>query len=305
MAHYDCLIVGGGPAGMTAGMYASRAGLKTALLEAMFPGGQIVTTALMENYPGFPDGVSGAEFGTLLERQCTRFGLEVLYESAESMELAGDVKRVHTSGGEHTARAVILCMGAQPTPLKLKRELELVGRGVSYCATCDGNFFRGQPVAVVGGGDTACEDAAYLARICEKVYLIHRRPEFRAAAVVSDRVKTDSRVHLLMDSVVEDILGDTEVSGLRVKNVASGQLQDIQVRGLFIAIGVHPRTECVRGQVDLTDYGYIKTDARLHTSVPGVFAAGDVRDTYLRQVLTAAADGAVAATAVSEYLTKT
>lgn len=304
MAHYDCLIVGGGPAGMTAGMYASRAGLKTAVLEGMFPGGQIVTTALMENFPGFPNGVSGADFGMLLEQQCTRFGLELLYESVEELQLEGDVKRIKTTSGEHTARAVILCMGAQPTPLKLKRELELVGRGVSYCATCDGNFFRGRSVAVVGGGDTACEEAAYLSRICEKVYLIHRRAEFRAAAVVSDRVVKNDRVELLMDSIVEDILGDTEVAGLRVHNVVTDQSRDIPISGFFIAIGVHPRTEIVRGLVDLTEYGYIRTDVHMRTNVPGVFAAGDVRDTYLRQVVTASADGAIAATAVSEYLSR-
>lgn len=304
MAHYDCLIVGGGPAGLTAGMYASRAGLRTALLEGMFPGGQIVTTALMENFPGFPNGVSGADFGMLLEQQCTRFGLELLYESVEEMQLQGDTKYIKTAAGEHTARTVILCMGAEPTPLNIKREMELVGRGVSYCATCDGNFFRGRSVAVVGGGDTACEEAAYLSRLCEKVYLIHRRAEFRAAAVVSGRVIHNDRVELLMDSVVEDILGETEVTGLQVRNVVSDETTQIPVSGFFIAIGVHPRTEIVRGLVDLTQYGYILTDAHMRTNVPGVFAAGDVRDTYLRQVVTAAADGAIAATAVSEYLTR-
>jgi thioredoxin reductase (NADPH) len=290
---------------MTAGMYASRAGLKVAVLEGMFPGGQIVTTAMMENFPGFPQGVSGADFGMLLEQQCTRFGLELLYESAEEVELEGDVKRIRTAEGWHTARTVILCMGAQPTPLNLKRERELTGRGVSYCATCDGNFFRGRSVAIVGGGDTACEEAAYLSRICEKVYLIHRRAEFRAAAVVSDRVKVDDHVELLMDTVVEDILGDIEVSGLRIKNVATGKSSDLDVNGFFIAVGTHPRTDVVRGKVDLSSYGYIMTDAHMRTNVPGVYAAGDVRDTYLRQVVTAAADAAIAATAVSDYLTRT
>jgi thioredoxin reductase (NADPH) len=305
MAHFDCLVVGGGPAGLTAGMYASRAGFKTGLLEGMFPGGQIVTTPMMENYPGFPNGITGADFGTLIEQQCTRFGLEVIYEQAESMQLQDEVKIIKTSSGEHTARAVILCMGAKPTPLFLPREFEMVGRGVSYCATCDGAFFKGKKVAVVGGGDTACEEAAYLARLCEKVYLIHRRSEFRAAAVVSQRVKTSDRIELLLDTVVEGILGETEVSGIKLKNTKTNAESQIDISGFFIAIGVHPRSECAKGQVEMTDYGYIKTDSHMRTNMGGVFAAGDVRDTYLRQVVTASADGAIAATAAGEYLTRT
>ena len=305
MAHFDVLVVGGGPAGLTAGMYSSRGGLKTGLLEGMFTGGQIVTTPLMENFPGFPQGITGADFGVLIEQQSTRFGLEIIYEQAESMQLDGSIKIVKTSSGEHTARAVILCMGAQPTPLYLPREFEMVGRGVSYCATCDGAFFKGKKVAVVGGGDTACEEAAYLARICEKVYLIHRRDEFRAAAVVIQRVKTDNRVERLMDTVVESILGDNVVTGLKLKNVKSNLESQIEVSGFFIAIGVHPRSEAARGQVDMTDYGYITTDSHMRTNMSGVFAAGDVRDTYLRQVVTACADGAIAATAAGEYLMRT
>jgi thioredoxin reductase (NADPH) len=302
MSHYDCLIVGGGPAGFTAGLYACRAGLKTALLEGMFPGGQITTTHLLENYPGFPEGVGGPDFGALLEKQAARFGLEVLYEQAESADLAGDVKTIRTAAGEHTARAVILCMGAEPRKLGVPREDELRGRGVSYCATCDGAFFKGRTVAVVGGGDTACEEAAYLTRMAEKVYLIHRRDELRASAVVAQRVKTDARAEILWDSVVDAVLGESEVTGITLKNVKSGEARNVALSGLFVAIGVIPRSEIVKGVLDLTEDGRIKTDRHMRTNIAGVFAAGDVRDTALRQVVTAAADGAVAADSASQYL---
>lgn len=302
MAHYDCLIIGGGAAGLTAGLYACRAGLKTALLEGMFPGGQIATTHILENYPGFPDGVGGPDISALMEQQATRFGLEILYEQAEQADVASYTKIIRTSTAEHTARAVILCMGAEPRKLNIAREDELRGRGVSYCATCDGAFFKGKTVAVVGGGDTACEEAAYLARVCEKVYLIHRRDQLRASAVVAQRVTTDSRVETVWDSVVESIAGETEVTGITVKNTKTGVSREIALSGLFIAIGVIPRSELVRGSVDLTDDGHIKTDRHMRTNVAGVYAAGDLRDTPLRQVVTAAADGAIAADSVSEFL---
>jgi thioredoxin reductase (NADPH) len=304
MAHYDCLIIGGGPAGLTAGLYACRAGLKTALLEGMFPGGQITTTNMLENYPGFPDGIGGPDFGALLEKQATRFGLQILYDQAEHIDLDGDIKTIKTSSGEHTARAVILCMGGEPRRLGLPREDDLRGRGVSYCATCDGAFFKDKTVAVVGGGDTACEEGAYLSRMAAKVYLIHRRSELRASAVVAQRVKTDEHVEILWDSVVGSIAGDTEVTGLSVKNVKSGETRDVRLDGLFIAIGVIPRSEIVKGKVDMTEDGHIKTDRHMRTNVSGVYAAGDVRDTALRQVVTSAADGAIAADAVSQYLMK-
>lgn len=302
MAHYDCLIIGGGPAGLTAGLYACRAGLKTALLEGMFPGGQITTTHMLENYPGFPDGVGGADFGALLEKQATRFGLEILYDQVESADIGGPAKTIKTSGGEHTARAVILCMGAEPRRLGLPREDELRGRGVSYCATCDGAFFKDRTVAIVGGGDTACEEGAYLARMAKKVYLIHRRSDLRASAVVAQRVKTDNRVEILWDSVVDSIAGENEVTGIGVKNVTTGAVRDVALDGLFVAIGVIPRSDIVKDAIELTEDGRIKTDRHMRTNIAGVYAAGDVRDTALRQVVTAAADGAIAADAVSQYL---
>ena len=240
MAQYDCLIVGGGPAGLTAGMYASRAGLKAAMIEGMFPGGQIITTQMMENFPGFPNGIGGPDFGALLEQQATGAGLEILYEQVESLELDGVVKTVHTNAGEYTAKTVILAMGAEPRKLGLPEEETLRGRGVSYCATCDGAFFRGKTVAVVGGGDTACEDSAYLTRMAEKVYLIHRREELRAAAVTAQRVKQDSRVEILWNTVIKQVKGDNAVSGLVLENVTNGSVSEVTVDGLFIAVGVLP-----------------------------------------------------------------
>ncbi len=302
MATYDCLVVGGGPAGLTAGMYASRAGLKTAVLEGMFPGGQITTTPLLENYPGFPEGVNGADFGVLLERQATHFGVEVLYEQGEKLELDGPVKRVHTASGVHEARTVILCVGAEPRLLGLPQEEELRGRGVSYCATCDGAFFRDRTVAVVGGGDTACEDTAYLTRMAKKVYLIHRRDTLRASAIVAKRVTSDARVETLWDTVVEELVADDNLKAIRIRNVKTNESRELPVDGVFVAIGILPRTDLLRGQVELNRDGYIITDDRMATNIPGVFAAGDARDTVLRQMVTAAADGAIAATAASDYL---
>jgi thioredoxin reductase (NADPH) len=305
MSHYDCLIIGGGPAGLTAGLYACRAGLKAALLEGTFPGGQITTTHLLENYPGFPEGVGGADFGAIIEKQAARFGLTILYEQAEAADLAEPVKTIRTSSGEHTARALILCMGAEPRKLGLPDEDRLRGRGVSYCATCDGAFFKGKTVAVVGGGDTACEEGAYLSRMAEKVYLIHRRDELRASAVVAQRVKEDRKIEILWDSVVDGIGGGNAVNGVKIKNVKSGDAHDVALDGLFVAIGVIPRSDIVRGALDLTETGQIKTDRHMRTNIAGVFAAGDVRDTPLRQVVTACADGAIAANEASEYLMKT
>jgi thioredoxin reductase (NADPH) len=304
MPQYDCLIVGGGPAGLSAGLYACRAGLKAALLEGMFTGGQIATAHMLENYPGFPEGVGGADFAALVEKQAARFGLEILYEQAEAADIAGPVKTVRTSAGEHTARALILCMGSESRKLGLPGENRLRGRGVSYCATCDGAFFRGKTVAVVCGGDTACDEALYLTRLVEKVYMVHRRNELRAAGVMAQRVMADNKIEILWDSVVESIAGRSEVTGIAVKNVNTGDLREVAVNALFIAIGITPRSDLVKGLAELTETGQIKTDSFMRTNVPGVFAAGDVRDTPLRQVVTACADGAVAAASVSEYLMK-
>lgn len=300
--HYDCIIIGGGPAGYAAGLYASRAGLNTLLFEEMFPGGQIATTHMLENYPGFPEGIPGPDFGGLVASQAQRFGLQTQFDTVESLALSEQPKRVQATTGQYTADTVILCMGAQPRRLGVDGEAEFRGSGVSYCATCDGAFFRDKTVAVVGGGDTACEDALYLARLAKKVYIIHRRDTLRAASTLQKRVLAEEKIELLWDSEVQDIQGAGQVQALSVHNNKAGEQRRVDVDAVFVAVGVTPRSELVTGQVALDDAGHIATDERMRTDIDGVFAAGDVRNGYLRQVVTACADGAIAATAASEYL---
>jgi thioredoxin reductase (NADPH) len=303
MAHYDCIIVGGGPAGLTAGIYTCRAGFRALLIERMFAGGQITTTTRLENYPGFPGGVDGPQFGSLVHDQATEAGLAIEYDEVSALTLKGDEKRVQTaSGAEHTANAVICAMGARRRPLGLEREDAFRGAGLSYCATCDGAFFRDRTVAVVGGGDTACEDALYLARIAKAVHLIHRRDTLRARGVMAERVKRDPRIKIRWDTVVEELRGGERLESLILRNLKTGQQEKLPVDGVFLAIGLEPQTELVRGQLVLDALGYIETDRRMRTGIAGVFAAGDVRNTPLRQVVTAAADGALAANSAIEYL---
>jgi thioredoxin reductase (NADPH) len=300
MAHYHCILIGGGPAGLTAGLYACRGGLSTLLVEKLFVGGQITTTHLLENYPGFPEGVEGMQIGLLMQQQAERFGLKTAYEEVTALDLSADPKEVHLGNTVHTADTVILCMGAQPRLLGLPREEALRGQGVSYCATCDGAFFKGQSVAVVGGGDTAIEDALYLSRMAAKVYVIHRRDTLRASRILQQRLEEADNVEMVWSSRVTAILGEDHVTGVTVEPVAGGEPRDLDIQGLFIAVGTLPQTGLVEGQVAL-EKGYIVTDEKMRTNLPGVFAAGDIRVTPLRQVVTAASDGAVAATAAVEY----
>ncbi len=300
MNSWDLIIVGGGPAGLTAGLYACRAGLKTMLTERMFTGGQIVTTELLENYPGFPAGISGVDIGLAMMEQATKFGLTVQYEGVESLELAGPEKRVTTTGGVYTARTVILCMGAQPRTLGLPREEALRGKGVSYCATCDGAFFRDRDVAVVGGGDTACEDALYLSRVARSVTLIHRRDTLRGSAILQQRIGQRENIALLLESQVTELLGEDALRAVKVQTPQGSR--ELSVSGLFVAVGTTPMTALVRDQLACDEAGYIRTDRACRTSLEGVWAAGDIRDTVLRQVVTAAADGAIAATEAQRYL---
>ena len=298
----DILIIGGGPAGLAAGLYARRGGADTILLEEMFAGGQIVKTHQVDNYPGFSGSPDGFTLGAALEEHARKFGLAVEYAPALSVRLEGEVKTVTTPSGEVQAKVVILCMGAEPRSLGLAREAELIGRGVSYCATCDGAFYKGKTVAVVGGGDTAVSDAIYLARGCEKVYLIHRRDQFRAAEILVRAALAMPNIVPVWDSVVSELLGEEALSALRVKNVKNGEESELAVSGVFAAVGILPRTNLVRGQLALSESDEILTNARMETSVPGVFAAGDIRNTPLRQVITACADGAVAAMEAIAYL---
>lgn len=296
---YDLIILGAGPAGLTAGIYAARGGLNAVIVESKAVGGQAALTAEIENYPGFAS-VSGYELVSLMQAQCEALGVSFVFDAPVALALEGDVKRVDTAySGTLEARAVILATGALPRTLGIERESELLGGGVSYCATCDGAFFRGKPVAVVGGGNTAVEDALYLEKFASEVYLIHRRDALRADAILADRVK-NSGVHIVWDSVVTALDGDKKLQSVTLKNVKSGTTSSLAVNGLFVAVGQKPATEGLTG-VEL-DGGYIVTDSEMRTSLPGVFAAGDVRKKTLRQVVTAAADGAVAAESAIKFL---
>lgn len=299
---YDVIVTGAGPAGLTAGLYTARAGLKTLVVEKLFVGGQAATTPLLENVPGFPEGITGPDYSANMQQQAERFGCEVRYAEALSCNLTSGVKTVTVSGEPLEARSVILACGASPRKLGLPREEELVGRGVSYCATCDGNFFREQTVAVVGGGDTAVEDALYLARLAKKVYLVHRRDQLRAGAAQQARLEAEPAVEQVLNHQPTAILGDEEVTGLTVANTQTGAERTLDLQGLFIAVGRVPDTAWLNGQAPLDEAGYLIADERMQTGIPGVFAAGDVRHKGLRQVVTALSDGAIAAWSAERYI---
>ena len=300
----DIAIIGGGPAGLAAGLYAARGGAKAELFEALFSGGQAVKTHQIDNYPGFVDGVEGFALGAKLEQHAARFGLPIRYEQVQSLELDGPVKRIVLPGRTVEARTVILAMGAKPRTLGLPREQELTGSGVSYCATCDGAFFRDRAVAVVGGGDTAVSDALYLARFASRIYVVHRRDALRAARVLQDAAFAEEKIEFVWNSLPKALLGWQSVSGLTVEQVKTGEARTLDVAAVFVAVGIVPETALVKDQLALDAGGAIRTDAHLATSIPGVFAAGDIRTTPLRQVVTACADGAVAATSALDYLSK-
>ena len=296
------MVIGGGPGGYTAALYAARANLSVAILEKLSPGGQMGTTDVIDNYPGFPQGVNGFELAMQMKEGAERFGAQTQLAEVTQVELAGQVKTVHTSGGDYQARTVVLATGAHPRELGLPGERELRGRGVSYCATCDGMFYRGKTVVVVGGGNTAVSDVLYLSRLCEKVYLVHRRDTLRASKVYLDPLQKAENVEFVWDSEVKQLLRDQAVTGVRVRNKKTGEERDIPCGGVFVAVGYLPNTELYRGQVELDEAGYVLADETTQTNLPGVFAVGDLRKKPLRQVVTAASDGAVAAHFIEEYL---
>lgn len=297
---YDVVILGAGPAGLTAGIYAARGGLSVAIVENQAPGGQAALTAEIENYPGF-ETISGFDLTARMVAQCEGLGVVFIYDNPVNVSLEGAVKTVETAySGTVEGRSLIIATGALPRPLGVPRESELLGGGVSYCATCDGAFFRGKPVAVVGGGNTAVEDALYLERFASEVYLIHRRDALRADALLSERI-TKSTVKILWDTVVTDLVGSPRLQSLNVKNVKTGETSSVRVDGFFIAAGRKPASEGLNG-VALDESGYILTDDEMRTNIDGVFAAGDVRRKSLRQVVTAAADGALAAENAVKYV---
>ena len=302
---YDVIVIGGGPGGYTAALYAARANLSVAILEKLSPGGQMGTTDVIDNYPGFPQGVNGFELAMQMKEGAERFGAQTQLAEVTQVELAGQVKTIHTSGGDYQARTVVLATGAHPRELGLPGERELRGRGVSYCATCDGMFYRGKTVVVVGGGNTAVSDVLYLSRLCEKVYLVHRRDTLRASKVYLDPLQKAENVEFVWDSEVKQLLRDQAVTGVRVRNKKTGEERDISCGGVFVAVGYLPNTQLYRGQVELDEAGYVLAGETTKTNLPGVFAVGDLRKKPLRQVVTAASDGAVAAHFIEEYFSAT
>ncbi len=300
---YDVIIIGGGPAGLTAGLYTSRAKLNTLLVEQMMVGGQVMTTTKVENYPGFPGGIDGPDLVARFHEHCQEFGLQISNGEAQQLVDAGDHKVVTVDGKELRARAVIITTGAEPRKLGIPGEKKLTGRGVSYCATCDGAFFREVPVAVVGGGDTAAEEALFLTRFASKVYLIHRRDQLRATKTLQERVLANDKIEVVWNTVPEEVLADQRgVNELRLNNKLTSEKRSLAVEGVFFAIGVIPKARFLAEVLKLNDEGYIVTDTECRTSMNGVFAAGDVRSKILKQIATAVGDGAVAAIATEKYL---
>ena len=303
MDDYHVIIIGGGAAGLTAGLYASRAQLKTILLESMIPSGQAYMTERIENYPGFPDGIAGRELIERFTQQATRFGLEIhQFTAVDRVEAAGEKKVVHAGEKRFSASALIIATGAQWQKLGIPGEEEFTGKGISYCATCDGAFFKDQAVAVVGGGDTALEDALYLGRLARKVYVIHRRDQLRAQKILQRKALEEPKIEFLLHTVVKEIRGEGVVKTLLLENLKDAEQKELAVSGAFIAVGQRPNTDLVRGVLALDDIGYIITDQDCATSVAGIFAAGDVRKKGLRQITTAVGDGALAAAAAERYI---
>lgn len=300
---YDVIIIGGGPAGMTAGLYASRAMLKSLMLEKMIMGGQMMTTTKVENWPGYPGGIDGPELMMKFQEHCVEFGLETGYGTVEKIIDNGSSKTLIVDGKEMTCKALIIATGVIPRKLGLPNEAGLVGRGVSYCATCDGAFFRDLPIAVIGGGDTAAEEALFLTRFASKVYLVHRRDELRATKILRERVDKNEKIEMAWNSVVEELKSDNSgLTGAVLRDTVTGETREIEVKGMFVAVGVTPTTDFVADLLERTEEGYIKAGEDTHTNVPGIFAAGDCRTTVLKQVSTAVGDGAVAAIMAEKYI---
>lgn len=299
---YDMLVLGGGPAGFTAAIYASRSRLSVLVIEQMLSGGQIATTDKMENYPGFPGGISGFEFGQLLEEQARSFGTEMILATVEAISLNGGIKEVKTSGGIFQGRTLLLTTGTRPRLLDVPGEKELKGRGVSYCVTCDGAFFTDRDVMVVGGGDSALEEAMVLTKFAAKVYLVHRREGLRAIGVLQDRVRANPKIEIILNTEVQKINGAERVESVTLYNHEQNRKWDVQVDGIFMYVGLTPNTDFLEGQLELSEEGYIITNDEMETSVSGIFAAGDIRAKKLRQVVTAVSDGAIAAVGAAKYL---
>jgi len=299
---YDVIIIGGGPAGLSAGLYTARARLKTVLIERAAVGGQIINTMWVENYPGFVDSISGIDLTQAMHRQAEKFGMETVYADVSALAADGRTKTVTTSDGVYAAPAVIITGGSERQKLGVPGEAEYTGRGVSYCATCDGAFFTDKEVAVVGGGNAALTEALELTKFASRVYIIHRRDQLRATAVLQEKARANEKIEFLLSSTVDEIVGETFVTGLKMNNVKTGAKFDVPVAGVFMAVGFLPNTGYLKDIVALDELGTIVVDLEMATSVPGIFAAGDIRSKSIRQVIAAAGDGAIAAISAEKYV---
>ena len=300
---YDVIIIGGGPAGLTAGLYCARARLKTMLLEKAFAGGQIVNAERVDNYPGFPEGITGFDLVMLMQQQATKYGLEMAFAQVTGIENKDKYQKVvSTTDGTYESKALIIAGGAEHNHLGVPGEDEFVGRGVSYCATCDGAFYRDLAVAIVGGGDSAVVEAISLTKFATKVYVIHRRDQLRASKIVQEQAFANEKIEFVWDTVVESIVGDGKVEKLKLKNVKTQAQSILEVAAIFVSIGLHPYTEYLKDIVSLDNEGYIITNEKLETDAAGIFAAGDIRASSARQVVVAAGDGATAAIYAERYV---
>ncbi|MFQ5997570.1 MAG: thioredoxin-disulfide reductase [Dehalococcoidales bacterium] len=300
---YDIVIIGGGPAGLTAGIYTSRARLSSLLIEEMAAGGRIVDAGLVENYPGFSQGVSGLELAEAMQQQAAKFGLETLTAEVTGLELKGRQKIIKTSEGDIAAKAVIIASGSDRVKMDVPGEKEFAGRGVAYCAICDAAFYRDLPVAVVGGGNAAINEALELSKFAAKVTVIHRRQELRATKILQERAFAEPKIEFLWNTVVESVEGEEVVKRLRLRNVLTGEKSTLDISGIFVAIGFKPNTDYLKGIVSLDANGAIITNEKMETDVPGIFAAGDIRAGSIRQVIAAAGDGATAAIYAERFIT--
>ena len=299
---YDIAIIGGGPAGLSAGIYGARAKLSTVIIEKMYPGGQAAITHLIENYPGFVDGIGGSELTESMKNQAERFGAKILNGEVEDIKKQASLFYVKLKSETVEAKSIILAMGAEPRKLDVKGEKEFTGQGVSYCATCDGAFYTDMPIVVIGGGDTAIEEAIYLTRFASSVTVVHRRDQLRATKILQDRAFKNEKIKFIWDSVVKEIKGKDMVEEVVLKNVKTGEESSVFVNGVFSAVGYVPNTASIKGLVKLNDRGYVITDDKMATDIPGIFATGDIREKSLRQVVTAVSDGAIAAVEAEKYI---